>query len=245
MRRCDEFGQVRLRPCDSSGRVLDALSQPRLIVLELESQGCQVCLDAKRVLPRLPARLDAEGDENTEKNRCAFDQRDAPSNLLAQCCPPVVKARGRPARVRRIMGAGRTESKPATPDPWPVLRSPTARGAERRIAPARGADQFPSGSHGPTGGGDDPTVPLRAPRSSGPTGKRQRRDRHVTAPTIAERYTVTGEPGRGGTAVVHRARDNRHGRDVALKVMLPGDRARSEPRCRELLDRVGLSVRAC
>lgn len=67
----------------------------------------------------------------------------------------------------------------------------------------------------------------------------------MTAPTIAERYTVTGEPGRGGTAVVHRARDNRHGRDVALKVMLPGDRARSEPRCRELLDRVGLSVRAC
>lgn len=35
------------------------------------------------------------------------------------------------------------------------------------------------------------------------------------------RYTLTGEIGRGGMAVVHRARDNRHGRDVAVKVMLP------------------------
>ncbi len=38
---------------------------------------------------------------------------------------------------------------------------------------------------------------------------------------ISERYTVTSELGRGGMAIVHRARDARHGRDVALKVMLP------------------------
>ncbi len=43
----------------------------------------------------------------------------------------------------------------------------------------------------------------------------------MIARSIAERYTVTGELGRGGMAVVHRARDDRHGRDVAVKVMLP------------------------
>ena len=37
-----------------------------------------------------------------------------------------------------------------------------------------------------------------------------------------ERYTLTAELGRGGMAVVHRARDLRHGRDVAVKIMLPG-----------------------
>jgi len=38
---------------------------------------------------------------------------------------------------------------------------------------------------------------------------------------LGDRYTLTGELGRGGMAVVHRARDLRHGRDVAVKVMLP------------------------
>ena len=38
----------------------------------------------------------------------------------------------------------------------------------------------------------------------------------------SERYTLTAELGRGGMAVVHRGRDRRHGRDVAVKVMLPG-----------------------
>jgi serine/threonine-protein kinase len=38
---------------------------------------------------------------------------------------------------------------------------------------------------------------------------------------FGERYTLTGELGRGGMAVVHRARDAQHSRDVAVKVMLP------------------------
>jgi serine/threonine protein kinase/tetratricopeptide (TPR) repeat protein len=38
---------------------------------------------------------------------------------------------------------------------------------------------------------------------------------------LGDRYELTGELGRGGMAVVHRARDLRHGRDVAIKIMLP------------------------
>ena len=38
---------------------------------------------------------------------------------------------------------------------------------------------------------------------------------------VGEHYTLTAELGRGGMAVVHRARDVRHGRDVAVKMMLP------------------------
>ena len=38
---------------------------------------------------------------------------------------------------------------------------------------------------------------------------------------VGERYSLSAELGRGGMAVVHRARDARHGRDVAVKVMLP------------------------
>ena len=40
-------------------------------------------------------------------------------------------------------------------------------------------------------------------------------------PLSTDRYTLTHELGRGGMAVVHRGRDLRHGRDVAVKVMLP------------------------
>ena len=47
---------------------------------------------------------------------------------------------------------------------------------------------------------------------------------HLTAPAelidaLAERYTVSAEIGRGGMASVYRARDRKHERDVAIKVL--------------------------
>ena len=38
---------------------------------------------------------------------------------------------------------------------------------------------------------------------------------------VGQHYSLTGELGRGGMAVVHRARDTRHGRDVAIKILIP------------------------
>ena len=55
-------------------------------------------------------------------------------------------------------------------------------------------------------------------------------------PVLGERYTLTAELGRGGMAVVYRAQDTRHGRDVAVKVMLPNvaDAVGSERFLREI-----------
>ena len=45
-------------------------------------------------------------------------------------------------------------------------------------------------------------------------------DVHVPR-ALAERYPISGEVGRGGMAVVYRARDVKHGRDVAVKIIRP------------------------
>ena len=46
-------------------------------------------------------------------------------------------------------------------------------------------------------------------------------DEVVVPQSLAERYPVNGELGRGGMAVVYRARDVKHGRDVAVKIIRP------------------------
>ena len=38
---------------------------------------------------------------------------------------------------------------------------------------------------------------------------------------LSERYTIESELGRGGMAIVYRAKDTRHDRDVAIKVLRP------------------------
>src|SRR5688500_3343519 len=45
-------------------------------------------------------------------------------------------------------------------------------------------------------------------------------DVHIP-PSLAERYPVSGELGRGGMAVVYLARDVKHDRDVAVKIIRP------------------------
>ena len=42
-----------------------------------------------------------------------------------------------------------------------------------------------------------------------------------SAPDIGTAYDIEGEIGRGGMATVYRARDLRHNRQVAVKVMNP------------------------
>lgn len=54
-------------------------------------------------------------------------------------------------------------------------------------------------------------------------------------------YEVTGELGRGGMATVYRARDRRHGREVAVKVMLPEVAAAVSPE--RFLREIGIAAR--
>jgi len=44
-------------------------------------------------------------------------------------------------------------------------------------------------------------------------------DPHRPSGTLAGRYAIEREIGRGGMATVYLARDTKHGRDVALKVL--------------------------
>jgi len=59
--------------------------------------------------------------------------------------------------------------------------------------------------------------------------------------TIDDRYELTGELGRGGMATVHRALDRRHGREVAVKVMLPEIAATVGPE--RFLREIGIAAR--
>jgi serine/threonine-protein kinase len=59
--------------------------------------------------------------------------------------------------------------------------------------------------------------------------------------TIDDRYELTGELGRGGMATVYRAHDRRHGREVAVKVMLPEIAATVGPE--RFLREIGIAAR--
>ncbi|MBC8424557.1 protein kinase [bacterium] len=58
---------------------------------------------------------------------------------------------------------------------------------------------------------------------------------------LDDRYEITGELGRGGMATVYRAHDRRHGRDVAIKVMLPDVAAKVGPD--RFLREIGIAAR--
>jgi eukaryotic-like serine/threonine-protein kinase len=66
-----------------------------------------------------------------------------------------------------------------------------------------------------------PPLDRRYPAAAPEQPEFQNRDGTAAMRTIDDRYEIVDELGRGGMATVYRARDLRHGRDVAIKVMRP------------------------
>jgi len=122
--------------------------------------------------------------------------------------------------------------------------APAAEGADRASGPRRtGASEPRAGDDalaatmGATGPGSSPsgTQLRRAIADRGPASEPRAVDpspRPVTGDGFEDRYDVGSQLGEGGMGEVRRCADLRIGRDVAVKVIRPGDGSRSDARRR-------------